>query len=66
VVLYFNEITEEGVRFTIDMVQTLEDVLPQPAEIRVLDYYEPSVSCVNIILLDAILLVYIYMTLNLL
>ena len=44
VVLYFDEITEAGIRFAIDMVQTLEQVLPQPAEIRVLDYYEPNVS----------------------
>ena len=44
VVLYFNNIDADGVRFAIDLVQTAITVSPQPAEIKVFDYYEPSVS----------------------
>ena len=48
VVLYFNTIDAAGVRFAIDLVQTLEQVLPQPAEIKVFDYYEPEVGTISL------------------
>ncbi|CAK8698072.1 complement C3-like [Clavelina lepadiformis] len=45
VVLYLPEITAEGVTVAFDMIQNIPVARPEPANIKVYDYYEPSIHC---------------------